>query len=76
MSVTDVKPLLPENVTNLFVEFSEVWVHKSGEGWRQLNLVESPYGVKFNDIDTEDANKLKKILPEKFQNFSYENYMQ
>ena len=31
MSVTDAKPLLPENVTNLFVEFSEVWVHKSGE---------------------------------------------
>ena len=24
MSVTDAKPLLPENVTNLFVEFSEV----------------------------------------------------
>ena len=32
MSVTDAKPLLPENVTNLFVEFSEVWVHKPGEG--------------------------------------------
>ena len=32
------------------------------------------YGIKFNDIDTDDANKLKKILPEKFQNLSYENY--
>ena len=45
MSVTDAKPLLPENVTNLFVEFSEVWVHKSGEGWKQLDLVESPYTI-------------------------------
>ena len=45
MSVTDAKPLLPENVTNLFVEFSEVWVHKSGEGWKQLTLVESPYTI-------------------------------
>jgi len=45
MSVTDAKPLLPENVTNFFVTFSEVWVHKSGEGWKQLTLVESPYTI-------------------------------
>jgi hypothetical protein len=45
MSVTDAKPLLPENVTNLFVEFSSVWVHKPGEGWIELDLVESPYSI-------------------------------
>ena len=53
MSVTDARPLLPENVTNLFVEFSEVWVHKPGDGWKQLDLVESPYTIdllQFQDI--------------------------
>ena len=58
MSVTDAKPLLPENVTNLLVEFSEVWVHKSGEGWIQLELVEpSPYTIdllQFYDGNTTD----------------------
>lgn len=45
MSITDAKPLLPENVTNLYVEFSEVWVHKPGEGWIQLDLVEPEYTI-------------------------------
>jgi len=43
MSVTDAKPLLPDNVTNVFIEFSEVWVHKSGGKWQQLALAQSPY---------------------------------
>jgi hypothetical protein len=30
MSVTDAKPMLPDGVTNLFVTFDEVRVHKSG----------------------------------------------
>ena len=38
MSVTDAKPLLPDNVTNFFVEFSEVWVHKSGGGVETIAL--------------------------------------
>jgi hypothetical protein len=57
MSITDAKPLLPENVTNLFVTFSEVWVHKSGGGWRKLELVESPYTIdllQFQDGDTTE----------------------
>ena len=45
LSVTDAKPLLPDNVENFFVEFSEVWVHKPGEGWIELPLVESPYTI-------------------------------
>ena len=44
MSVTDAKPLLPKNVSNVFVTFSEVWVHKPGEGWIQLELVEPESG--------------------------------
>ncbi|MEX1350223.1 MAG: DUF4382 domain-containing protein [Desulfobacterales bacterium] len=57
MSVTDAKPLLPENVSNVFVTFSEVWVHKSGEGWIQLDLVETPYTIdlyQFNDGNTTE----------------------
>jgi len=56
-SVTDAKPLLPENVTNLFVTFSEVWVHKPGGGWRELDLVKSPYTIdllQFQDGDTTE----------------------
>ena len=57
MSVTDAKPLLPENVKNVFVTFSEVWVHKSGEGWIQLDLVEPEYTIdlyQFNDGSTTE----------------------
>ena len=41
MYITDVKPLLPEragNVTNLWITFSDVLVHKSGGGWISLPL--------------------------------------
>ena len=42
---------------------------------KRINKALFSYGVKFNDIDTKDANKLKKILPDKFQNLSYEYYL-
>jgi len=45
MSVTDARPLLPGNVTNLFVEFSGVWVHKPGGGWIELDLIEDHYSI-------------------------------
>ena len=61
MSVTDAKPLLPENVANLFVEFSEVWVHKSGEGWKQLTLVESPYTIDL--LQFCDGNSTDLVPP-------------
>lgn len=57
MSVTDAKPLLPENVTNVFVTFSEVWVHKPGEGWVELELVEDVYTIdllQFHDGKSTD----------------------
>jgi hypothetical protein len=38
MSITDAKPLLPDGVTNLWVTFTEVLVHKSGGGWISLPL--------------------------------------
>ena len=69
MSVTDAKPLLPENVTNLFVEFSAVWVHKSGEGWKQLNLVESPYIIDL--LQFQDGNTTELVPPTKLDPGKY-----
>ena len=43
--MTDTKPLLPEgerNVTNLFITFTGISVHKSGGGWISLPMVEDP----------------------------------
>ena len=42
---------------------------------KRINKELFSYGVKFNDIDAKDENKLKKILPDKFQNLSYEDYL-
>ena len=61
MSVTDAKPLLPENVTNLFVEFSEVWVHKPGEGWIELELVQSPYTIDL--LQFQDGHTTELVPP-------------
>jgi len=43
--MTDAKPLLPEgveNITNLFITFTGISVHKSGGGWISLPLAEGP----------------------------------
>jgi hypothetical protein len=69
MSVTDAKPLLPENVTNLFVEFSEVWVHKSGGGWIELDLVESPYVIDL--LQFQDTNTTELVPPAKLESGKY-----
>ena len=45
MSITDAKPLLPEGtgqVTNLWITFTGVSVHKSGGGWISLPLIGDP----------------------------------
>ena len=57
MSVTDAKPLLPDNVKSVLVTFSEVWVHKSGGGWIELELVEDEHTIdlyQFNDGNTTE----------------------
>jgi hypothetical protein len=69
MSVTDAKPLLPENVTNFFVEFSEVWVHKPGEGWLQLTLIESPYTIDL--LQFQDGNTTELVPPTKLSSGKY-----
>ena len=58
---------IPDN-DELVLSGKVMWV-------KRINKELFSYGVKFNDIDTKDANKLKKILPDKFQNLSYEYYL-
>jgi len=58
---------IPDN-DELVLSGKVLWV-------KRINKELFSYGVKFNDIDTKDANKLKKILPDKFQNLSYEDYL-
>lgn len=58
MSVTDAKPLLPDEVANFYVEFSEIWVHKSGQKWEQLPLVESPYTIDLLQFQNGSTTEL------------------
>ena len=69
MSVTDAKPFLPENVTNLFVEFSEVWVHKPGGGWIELALEESPYTIDL--LQFQDGNTTELVPPTRLSSGKY-----
>jgi len=61
MSITDAKPQLPADVTNLFVTFNEVRVHKSGGGWISLPLVESPYTIDL--LQFQDGNTTELVPP-------------
>jgi hypothetical protein len=45
MSITDAKPMLPDNVTNCFVTIDEVLVHKSGGSWQTLPLKQTPFTI-------------------------------
>ena len=69
MSITDAKPLLPENVTNLFVDFSEVWVHKSGGDWQQLALAETPYTIDL--LQFQDGSTTELVPPATLDNGEY-----
>jgi len=69
MSITDAKPLLPENVTNVFVTFSEVWVHKPGEGWIQLELVEKDYAIDL--LQFQDSNTTDLVTPTELSTGKY-----
>ena len=58
---------IPDN-GELVISGKVMWV-------KRINKEMFSYGVKFNGINTKDANKLKKILPDKFQNLSDEYYL-
>ena len=69
MSVTDAKPMLPAGVTNLFVTFEEVLVHKSGGGWTSLPLVESPYTIDL--LQFQNQNRTELVPPTKLKSGKY-----
>ena len=69
LAVTDAKPLLPDSVENFFVEFSEVWVHKPGEGWIELPLVESPYTIDL--LQFYDGFTTELVPPTKLSSGKY-----
>lgn len=70
MSVTDAKPSLPENASSLFITFSEVWVHKAGEGWIELGLVdENPYTIDL--LQFYDGTTTELVPPTKLSSGKY-----
>ena len=70
MSVTDAKPSLPENASSLFITFSEVWVHKAGEGWIELGLVdENPYTIDL--LQFYDGATTELVPPTKLSSGKY-----
>ena len=58
MDVADAKPVLPDGVTNLFITFEEVLVHKAGGGWIPLTLVESPYTIDLLQFYGDNSTEL------------------
>jgi len=69
MSVTDAKPMLPQNVTNFWVRFEEVWVHKSGGGWISLPLAESPYEIDL--LQFIEGNTTELVPPVRLESGKY-----
>ncbi len=43
--LTDAKPALPDDIKNVFITIDEFLVHKSGGGWQNMPLVETPYRI-------------------------------
>ena len=69
VSITDAKPMLPEGVTNLFVTFEEVLVHKPEAGWIRLELVERPYTIDL--LQFQDGNATELVPPTKIDSGKY-----
>ncbi|HYX07502.1 MAG TPA: DUF4382 domain-containing protein [Bacteroidales bacterium] len=65
MHITDAKPLLPEgskNVTNLWITFTGVLVHKSGGGWISLPLTGDPPHI-IDLLQFIDGNTTEIVTP-------------
>lgn len=69
LSITDAKPMLPNNITNFWVQFDEVWVHQPGVGWINLPLVESPYTIDL--LQFYDGNTTELVPPTKLNSGKY-----
>ena len=61
LSMTDAKPMLPDNVTNCFVTIDEVLVHKSGGAWEPLRMVQTPYTIDL--LQFSDGSSTEFVPP-------------
>jgi hypothetical protein len=69
VSITDAKPKLPGEATNLWVTFEEVLVHKPGRGWISLPLVEDSYTIDL--LQFQDGNATDLVPPTKLEAGKY-----
>ena len=61
MDITDAKPLIAGDPTELWLVFEEVLVHKSGGGWVSLDLPETPFEI--NLLAFTDGEKTELVTP-------------
>ena len=58
MDITDAKPLIAGDPTELWLVFEEVLVHKSGGGWVSLDLPETPFEINLLAFSHEEKTEL------------------
>lgn len=63
MSITDAKPVLPDNVTNCFVTIDEVLVHSSRGAWKSLPLPKSPTPFTIDLLQFTEGNTTDLVPP-------------
>jgi hypothetical protein len=69
MGITDAKPLIVDEPTELWVTIEEVRVHKSGGGWVSLLLPDTPFGI--NLLAFYDGNTTELVPPTKLDSGHY-----
>lgn len=45
INIADAKPLLPDGITGLEIQFSKVRVHTSGGGWEDCDVIDDPVDI-------------------------------
>ena len=75
MSITDAKPLLPEpsqkEITNVFITIDEVLVHKSGGGWVEMGLPQSPTPFTIDLLQYSTGNTTELVPPVAIESGKY-----
>ena len=69
MSVTDAKPVIPGDPTELWIIFEEVRGHKSGGGWVTLPLPETP--LRINLLAFQEGAKTHLVPPVRLDSGHY-----
>ena len=69
LNVTDAKPLLPDDTEEVLIVFEEVEVHKAGEGWIALPLVQEPYTIDL--LQFQDGKTTELVPPVSLESGTY-----